>query len=629
MASDYLARWIIAEIGTLDRSSFVTLHPQHTGNRFSIAFWYLATEPNGIQVMVSSSHWIQTRLEDGMLVVEVATIDGSHANCSVPQPSLGEWHHVAVVVGESVGLYVDGKLAKDLHLENVIQIPLTGELCIGGYTDPAGGHFDHTFGRNQTGLIDDLRWYGRALNPAEIINFIPDDTESSNLSINTEKNSTGTITFTAIADQPTAFSIFLWDFGDKSGDVGAGVSHDYAFAGEYLVRLTALTKGYRQVICEQTVVITDKSEPLNVMPVFINGTEGYACYRIPGIVRAINGDLVAFAEARMESCSDSTSTIHMVCKRSKDRGNTWSPLAIVARNIVNGQEHVVQNGSPVVDTIHGTGRIVLLYNKMEHSEWELSDGVGVSRIFSIVSDDNGMTWHSETDISDQIHRQTEWQVQRPTLGHAIQLTTGRLFHSGVFTANGRSVFQSQNYAFWSDDLGKTWMIGGIIPEIGLNEATAVELENGNIMFNSRAYHDEKSVGYRGVTVGHFVDESTLEFAPTRFDDALIDPAVQASIIRYTTSDQIEYGGKSRLLFANPNDPKARFNLTVRLSYDEGKSWAISKSIDPGPSAYSDLVIQDDMQIGVLYERGNQGGIAYRCFTLDWLTNDQDNIREKR
>jgi hypothetical protein len=147
------------------------------------------------------------------------------------------------------------------------------------------------------------------------------------------------------------------------------------------------------------------------------------------------------------------------------------------------------------------------------------------------------------------------------------------------------------------------------------------------MINSRAYHDEKSMGYRGVTVGYFVDESTIEFEPTYFDEALIDPAVQASVIRYTSSDQSEYGGKSRLLFSNPNDPQARFNLTVRLSYDEGKTWAISKSIDPGPSSYSDLVIQDDMRIGVLYERGNQGGITYRYFTLDWLTDGQDKLEE--
>lgn len=628
MVSDDFARWMIDEIGTLDRSSFITSLPQLPESTFTIAFWYVAHEPkNRIQVMVSSNGLFQVRLEDGNLIIEIWG-GGSSTQLSIPQPPLKSWHHVAVVIGEVVRLYVNGKFAQEQQPAGIIEIPQNSDLCVGGYTDPAGGHFDHTFGRNQTGWIDDLRWYGRELRAAEIAELIPEDAKSPNLGLNITTNSTGSIDFSAITDDTTAFHTFLWDFGDDSGALGAQVTHEYAFAGEYPVRLTGITHGYRQIICEQTVVIVDKSAPLPMTPVFVNGTEGYACYRIPSIVRAANGDLVAFAEARLESCSDSTSTIHMVCKRSSDHGNTWSPLTVVARNVVNGREHVVQNGSPVVDIVRGTGRIILLYNKMEHSEWELSDGVGVSRIFRIVSDDNGETWHSEIDISSQVHRQNEWQVQRPTLGHAIQLATGRLFHAGVFTAKGHSVFQSQNYAFWSDDLGERWHIGGIVPEIGLNEATAVELENGSVMINSRAYQDEKSVGYRGVTIGHFGDENTVEFEPTYYDEALIDPAVQASIIRYTSADQSEYGGKSRLLFSNPNDPQARFNLTVRLSYDEGKTWAFSKSIDTGPSAYSDLVIQEDMRIGVLYERGNQGGIAYRCFTLDWLTDGRDNLGDK-
>ena len=64
-------------------------------------------------------------------------------------------------------------------------------------------------------------------------------------------------------------------------------------------------------------------------------------------------------------------------------------------------------------------------------------------------------------------------------------------------------------------------------------------------------------------------------------------------------------------------------MTVRLSYNEGKTRPVSKAIDPGSAAYSDLVIQDDMRIGLLYEQRNQGGITFTSFTLDWLTDDQD------
>jgi hypothetical protein len=32
-----------------------------------------------------------------------------------------------------------------------------------------------------------------------------------------------------------------------------------------------------------------------------------------------------------------------------------------------------------------------------------------------------------------------------------------------------------------------------------------------------------------------------------------------------------------------------------------------------------------MRIGLLYEKGNQGGIPYASFTLEWLTDGQDSL----
>jgi len=57
---------------------------------------------------------------------------------------------------------------------------------------------------------------------------------------------------------------------------------------------------------------------------------------------------------------------------------------------------------------------------------------------------------------------------------------------------------------------------------------------------------------------------------------------------------------------------------VRFSRDDGKTWSAAKTIDPGPAAYSDMVIQKDEMIGLLYERGNEGGIYYVSFSLGWL-----------
>ena len=103
--------------------------------------------------------------------------------------------------------------------------------------------------------------------------------------------------------------------------------------------------------------------------------------------------------------------------------------------------------------------------------------------------------------------------------------------------------------------------------------------------------------------------------------------MQASLLRYTWPDDPGAGGRSRILFANPAHTHARVNMTVRLSYDEGDTWPVAKVIDPGPAAYSDLVVQADGGIGLLYERGNAGGIVYASFTLEWLTDGKDSLQQ--
>jgi sialidase-1 len=69
-------------------------------------------------------------------------------------------------------------------------------------------------------------------------------------------------------------------------------------------------------------------------------------------------------------------------------------------------------------------------------------------------------------------------------------------------------------------------------------------------------------------------------------------------------------------------------VTVRLSYDDGKTWPISKLLHEGPSAYSNLAVLSDGSIACLYERGAQQPyetITFARFTLDWLTDGKDTL----
>lgn len=672
---DFQYRWTIADIGLLNEVSFEHPTLNISADELTVTCWIYPTHLNRIQVMVNCGNRSITQsgwtllIKDGHLVAQANFGGGRSMGTTVFLANPNCWHHVAVVIdweNQLIRGYLNGvsdnwqacEQAVEFAAENLAAKNL---LVIGGYTDAAGGHFDYTFGRQGTGYVDDVRIYSRPLSPPEINTFIKPDNQSPQASFQiqpTNPKAPARLQFDATAshDSDGRIITYLWDFGDGQTDSGQTVTHTYDYAGSYTVHLTVIDNDHGQNTAVQTITLTGQENPLKTAPVFINGTEGYACYRIPAIVRAINGDLVAFAEGRVADCSDSTPVIRLVCKRSSDNGATWSPVQVVARNVIHDAEYACMNPSPVVDTVHGTGRIIVVFNKHEVSEWEIAAGKGVSRVCCVMSDDNGRSWVNESDITSQVHKpynpdfayvhpdaarsennEADWRKHTPTLGHAIQLqgteeTRGRLFYVGSRTIGTESIFDAQNYAFWSDDLGQCWQIGDAVKirddgssAKGLNEATAVELEDGSVMINSRNYQQQKVAGHRAITIGTFNKDSNIHFKPVYHDTFLVDSGVQASIIRYSYSWDGQLGHKNRILFANPDHPQARINMTVRLSYNEGQSWPISKVIDSGPAAYSDLVIQSDNHIGLLYEQGNQGGIAYVNFSLAWLTDGSDML----
>jgi sialidase-1 len=78
----------------------------------------------------------------------------------------------------------------------------------------------------------------------------------------------------------------------------------------------------------------------------------------------------------------------------------------------------------------------------------------------------------------------------------------------------------------------------------------------------------------------------------------------------------------------------RVNLTVRMSYDEGTSWPVSRVIDPGIAGYSDMAVTPDGIIHVFYEGGSVSPdgkhdlnqhMSLVSFDLEWLTRGSDNL----
>lgn len=88
----------------------------------------------------------------------------------------------------------------------------------------------------------------------------------------------------------------------------------------------------------------DISAQKNPDYLFRSGTDGYNTFRIPAIIATRKGTLLAFAEGRKNSSSD-TGDIDMVMKRSEDNGKTWSKLEVLRDDGIN----VCGNPAPVID----------------------------------------------------------------------------------------------------------------------------------------------------------------------------------------------------------------------------------------------------------------------------------------
>jgi sialidase-1 len=148
-----------------------------------------------------------------------------------------------------------------------------------------------------------------------------------------------------------------------------------------------------------------------------------------------------------------------------------------------------------------------------------------------------------------------------------------------------------------------------------NESTVVELVDGHVMDNMRSYHGRhRRAIARSGDGGDTWSDVTL-------DETLIEPVCQANLLRFTFPDK---HGKSRILFSNPASTQ-RHMMTVRLSYDDGESWPVSKLVYAGSAAYSCMTVLPDMSIGLLYERDGYRKITFAQFDLAWLTAGEDRM----
>src|SRR4051812_35265102 len=271
---------------------------------------------------------------------------------------------------------------------------------------------------------------------------------------------------------------------------------------------------------------------LERIDVFEKGNEGYAIYRIPGLVVTKKGTVLAYCEAR-RSGSD-WSAIDLMTRRSTDGGKTWKPPRkiadipgpkkknplIVAKQGLNPEELTYNNPVAIADE-NGAIHFLFCFEYM--------------RCFYQKSEDDGVSWSKAREITESFNgfrKFYDWKVLATGPGHGIQLKNGRLIVPvWISLGTGAGAHRpSVTATLFSNNGGQTWESSEIAapdtPEwVFPNEAMAVELVDGSVMLNIRT---ESKVYRRLVTTSP--DGATHWSRPT-FDQALREPVCMASITR--------------------------------------------------------------------------------------------------
>lgn len=346
----------------------------------------------------------------------------------------------------------------------------------------------------------------------------------------------------------------------------------------------------KTLICVAILLCTFSVQGQEGKFIFKQGENGYQCFRIPAIVKTTKGTLLAFAEGRKKGCSD-TGDIDLLLKRSFDGGASWSEIIMVW----DDKGNTCGNPAPVVDET--TGHIVLLstWNLGEDQEKQIINGTSkdTRRVFVLKSVDEGQSWSDPKEITSDVKKDNwTWYATGPCNG--IQLKSKKYKNRLVIPCDFIEAGTKKHFShsIYSDDRGETWKLGGVTESDQVNECTVAELSNGDLMLNMRNY---SPLRVRQVAISKDGGQS---WEKQKEELALEEPICQGSLIAFKSKK-----GKYILAFSNPANPKGRTNMTVKLSYDNGKTWKQKQLVYEGPSAYSNLVILPNGNIACLYEGG--------------------------
>ena len=421
--------------------------------------------------------------------------------------------------------------------------------------------------------------------------FIINGKRNATLVGKTETVTSNTVKVDFTAGVPVTATTTFYVTADIKSDAKVGNKFDVAVTGlTYNTDKTAtITSGNPE---GQGVIYKVQSAPFQPYDL------GSHYWRIPAMVvlhhqkgenASKNGRVVTMADNRFDHNGDLPNHIDVYERHSDDNGATWSTHKMV---VGTEADHALVGGG------HGFGDVSLVECASGKIVAIMVGGPGyfgstpsnpiVPTI--ITSTDGGDTWSTPRTLTDELYKTTykEGAVQGSFAGSGRGLMLQRQKNEQL---NGRIMFAMshrfannnvQEYIIYSDDEGDTWKFSTQSAYSGGDESKLVELADGTVMISVRQNGQR---GYNKSTDGGVTWGTQAKWA---------------DINGNACNGDILYVNKHVMLHSYPNDGK-RKNVTIKASFDGGKSWSNPYVVCAPSSCYSTMDVTKDGDIAIFYE----------------------------
>lgn len=421
--------------------------------------------------------------------------------------------------------------------------------------------------------------------------FIINGKRNATLVGKTETVTSNTVKVDFTAGVPVTATTTFYVTADIKSDAKVGNKFDVAITGlTYNTDKTAtITSGNPE---GQGVIYKVQSAPFQPYDL------GSHYWRIPAMVvlhhqqgenASKNGRVVTMADNRFNHNGDLPNHIDVYERHSDDNGATWSTHKMV---VGTEADHALVGGD------HGFGDVSLVECASGKIVAIMVGGPGyfgstpsnpiVPTI--ITSTDGGDTWSTPRTLTDELYNTTynEGAVQGSFAGSGRGLMLQRQKDEQL---NGRIMFAMshrfannnvQEYIIYSDDEGNTWKFSTQSAYSGGDESKLVELADGTVMISVRQSGQR---GYNTSTDGGVTWGTQAKWAD------ISGCACNADIL---------YVNKHVMLHSYPNNG-SRKNLTIKASFDDGKSWSNPYVVCAPGASYSTMDVTKDGDIAIFYE----------------------------